>query len=284
MTPLSYRIVPRIPITLLLSLLLTFLWVTAGQGHASGQAPGHGSGGAQAKATVIAAASDLKFALEEVSKAFTKDTGARVELVFSSSGTLTRQLIDGAPFELFMSADEDFVFKLADAGLTKDRGALYATGRLVLFAPHGSPLKVDEQLNGLRALLASGGGSKRFAIANPAHAPYGRAAERVLRAKGLWDAVKPSLVLGENISQAAQFAATGNAVGGMIALSLMLAPPFRAAGTYVVLPDRDHPPLRQRMVLMKRAGPTAAKFYDYIQQPAARDIMRRYGFVVPTAR
>jgi molybdate transport system substrate-binding protein len=275
MTPLSYRIAPRIPIRLLrLLLCLTVLCVAALQGQASGQQT--------AKAPVIAAASDLKFALEEVAKAFTKDTGGHVELVFSSSGTLTRQLIDGAPFELFMSADEDFVFKLADAGLTKDRGTLYAIGRLVLFAPHGSPLEVDEQLNGLRALTANGG-LKRFAIANPAHAPYGRAAEAVLRAKGLWDAVKPSLVLGENISQAAQFAATGNAAGGMIALSLMLAPPFREAGTYAVLPERDHPPLRQRMVLMKRAGPTAAKFYDYIQQPAAREIMRRYGFVVPAA-
>jgi molybdate transport system substrate-binding protein len=262
----------RIPIAPLLCLVAAF-FITTGQAHASGQE----------RPPVVAAASDLKFALEEVAKAFTKDTGARVELVFSSSGTLTRQLIDGAPFELFMSADEAFVFKLADAGLTRDRGALYAIGRLVLFAPHGSPLKVDENLTGLRALAANGG-LKRFAIANPAHAPYGRAAEAVLRAKGLWDAVNPSLVLGENISQAAQFAASGNAAGGMIALSLMLAPPFRDAGTYVLLSDRDHPPLRQRMVLMKRAGPTAAKFYDYMQQPAARKILERYGFVIPAAK
>jgi molybdate transport system substrate-binding protein len=271
MTWLSYRIRQRTSLALLLSL--------AGLAWLAGEAPC----AAQDKPPVVAAASDLKFALEEVAKAFTKDTGTRVELVFGSSGTLTRQLTDGAPFELFMSADEAFVFKLADAGLTKDRGALYAVGRLVLFAPHGSPLKVDEDLNGLRTLVTSGA-LKRFAIANPDHAPYGRAAEAVLRAKGLWDAVKPSLVLGENISQAAQFAATGNAAGGMIALSLMLAPPFRDAGTYVVLPDRDHPPLRQRMVLMKRAGPAAAKFYDYIQQPAARAILERYGFVIPAAK
>ena len=153
----------------------------AGLAWLAGEAPC----AAQDKPPVVAAASDLKFALEEVAKAFTKDTGTRVELVFGSSGTLTRQLTDGAPFELFMSADEAFVFKLADAGLTRDRGALYAVGRLVLFAPHGSLLKVDEELNGLRTLVASGG-LKRFAIANPAHAPYGRAAEAVLRAKGLW--------------------------------------------------------------------------------------------------
>jgi molybdate transport system substrate-binding protein len=268
MTSLSYRIVRRIPIILLLGLTVTVLCATVR---------------GQEKPPVVAAASDLKFAVEEVAKAFTKQTGGRVELVFGSSGTLTRQLTDGAPFELFMSADEGFVFKLADAGLTRDRGVLYAIGRLVLFAPHGSPLKVDEQLNGLRALITSGG-LKRFAIANPAHAPYGRAAEAVLRAKGLWGPMQPSLVLGDNISQAAQFAATGNAAGGIIAQSLVIAPPLRDAGTFVLLPDRDHPPLRQRMVLMKRAGPTAAKFYDYMQQPDARDIMRRYGFVIPAAQ
>jgi molybdate transport system substrate-binding protein len=276
MTPLSYRIARRIPIFLVFLLICGLTAVTAAA---------TGTAAAQEKAPIVAAASDLKFALEEVAKAYTKDTGARVELVFGSSGNLTRQLTDGAPFEMFMSADEAFVFKLADAGLTKDkdRGALYAIGRLALFAPHGSPLKVDEQLNGLRA-LATSGGLKRFAIANPAHAPYGRAAEAVLRAKGLWDTVKPSLVLGDTVSQAAQFAATGNTAGGIIALSLMLAPPFRDAGTYVVLPDRDYPPLRQRMVLMNRAGPSAAKFYDYIQQPAARKILESYGFVVPAAK
>lgn len=275
MTSLSYPIARRIPIAALLWLITL--------SSAAGPARAQASGQETAKAPVVAAASDLKFALEEVVKAFTKDTGARVELVFGSSGTLTRQLTDGAPFELFMSADEGFVFKLADAGLTRDRGALYAIGRLVLFAPHGSPLKVDETLDGLRALAASGG-LKRFAIANPLHAPYGRAAEAVLRAKGLWDAVKPSLVLGENVSQAAQFAATGNAAGGILAHSLALAPSLREAGTFVVLPERDHPPLRQRMVLMKRAGPTAAKFYDYIQQAAARAIFERHGFVVPAAK
>jgi molybdate transport system substrate-binding protein len=238
---------------------------------------------AREKPPVVAAASDLKFAAEEVAQAFTKQTGARVTLVFGSSGNLTRQLTDGAPFEMFMSADEGFVFRLADAGLTRDRGALYAIGRLVLFAPHGSPLKVDDRLNGLRALVTSGG-LKRLAIANPAHAPYGRAAEAVLRGKNLWDAVQPSLVLGDTVSQAAQFAATGNAAGGIIAQSLVVAPPLRDAGTFALLPARDHPPLRQRMVLMKRAGATAARFYEFMQQPAAREIMSRYGFAIPDAR
>jgi molybdate transport system substrate-binding protein len=234
------------------------------------------------RAPIVAAASDLKFALEEMAQQFTADTGARVELVFGSSGNLARQIIDGAPFGLFLSADDDFVYKLADAGLTRDRGVLYGIGRLALFAPHGSPLKVDERLDGLRALLGRET-VHRFAIANPAHAPYGRAAEAVLRARGMWEAIQPSLVVGENITQAAQFATTGNAIGGMLAQSLVLAPPLRDQGTFVVLPETDHPPLRQRMVLLKRADTTTARFYEYVQGPAARAILRRYGFVVPGA-
>jgi molybdate transport system substrate-binding protein len=232
------------------------------------------------RAPTIAAASDLRFALESIARDFTTQSGDRVELIFGSSGNLTRQLIDGAPFELFLSADEAFVDKLADAGLTRDRGVLYAVGRLVIFAPHGSPLAVDERLDGLRALLSKGGVG-RFAIANPEHAPYGRAAAAALRTQGLWERLQPALVLGENITQAAQFAKTGNAVGGILAYSLVVAPPLSEQGTYALLPESLHPPLRQRMVLLKRTSATAERFYQYLQQPAARDILRRYGFAVP---
>jgi molybdate transport system substrate-binding protein len=229
---------------------------------------------------LVAAASDLKFALEEIATLFASDAREQVELVFGSSGNLARQVRDGAPFELFLSADEGFVNQLADAGLTRDRGVLYAVGRIVLFAPHGSPLNVDRRLDGLRALLVKGGVT-RFAIANPAHAPYGRAAEAALRAGSLWTSLQPHLVLGENISQAAQFATTGNAVGGILAYSLVLAPSLRDRGSYVLIPESDHPPLRQRMVLLKRAGATAERFYRYLQQPAAQGTLKRYGFSVP---
>lgn len=229
---------------------------------------------------MIAAASDLRFALESIARDFTMQSGDCVQLIFGSSGNLTRQLIDGAPFEVFLSADEAFVDKLADAGLTRDRGVLYAIGRLVIFAPHGSPLAVDERLDGLRALLSKGGVG-RFAIANPEHAPYGRAAAAALRTQGLWERLQPALVLGENITQAAQFAKTGNAVGGILAYSLVVAPPLSEQGTYALLPESLHPPLRQRMVLLKRTSATAERFYQYLQQPVARDILRRYGFAVP---
>jgi molybdate transport system substrate-binding protein len=231
----------------------------------------------------IAAASDLQFALDEIAAAFRRDRGARLRVVYGSSGTLARQIRDGAPFELFLSADEEFVTRLADAGLTRDAGALYAVGRIALFAPRGSPLEPRDGLDGLRRLLDDGGVT-RFAIANPAHAPYGRAAEAALRARGLWSRIQPFLVLGDTVSQAAQFATTGNAVGGIVAYSLALAPPVRDRGTFALLPETLHPPLRQRMVLVRGAGPVAERFYAYLQEPAARAIFERYGFALPHER
>jgi molybdate transport system substrate-binding protein len=228
----------------------------------------------------IAAAANLNFALAAVASQFERDHGAHVDLVFGASGTLTRQIEDGAPFEMFLAADEEFPDKLAAAGLTRDAGVVYAVGRLVVFAPTGSPLATDERLEGLaRALKA--GEVRRFAIANPEVAPYGRAAEAVLRKHGLWDELRPSLVLGDTIAQAARFATTGNAAGGIIAYSLVLAPGLAERGTYALIPAADHSPLRQKMVLLKRAGPVAERFFTYVQGRAARAILRRYGFEVP---
>ena len=228
----------------------------------------------------IAAASDLKFALEEIAVLFKADSGKEVRLIFGSSGNFTAQLLQGAPFEIFLSADEGFALQLADAGKTSDRGALYAEGRIVLFAPTGSALKADAGFNDLRAALADGR-IQRFAIANPEHAPYGRAAEQALKGQGLWDAIKLKLVLGENVSQAAQFAASGSAQGGIFAYSLALAPAVADRGSFALIPAEWHAPLRQRMVLMKNAGETARAFYRFIQSPAARVIFRKYGFVLP---
>jgi molybdate transport system substrate-binding protein len=229
---------------------------------------------------LIAAASDLQFALDEVVGRYSAETGRPVRLTFGSSGNFARQIEQGAPFELYLSADEDFVFRLADGGYTRDRGILYAVGRIVLFAPHGSPLDPDDGLAGVEAALEAGAIS-RFAIANPEHAPYGRAAEQALRRFGLWERLRPHLVLGENVSQAAQFAVTGNSQGGIIAYSLALAPSVRERGRFALIPKDGHEPLRQRMALTRRATPAAERFYDYVQSEPARQIMRRYGFVLP---
>lgn len=239
-----------------------------------------GAGSIPQRPPAIAAAANLNAALTEIAGQFTREHGARVSLVFGASGTLTRQIRDGAPFELFLAADEDFPNQLTAAGLTRDPGVVYALGRLAIFAPEGSPLEVDGQLEGLRR-LAKGGGVSRFAIANPEVAPYGRAAEAVLRARGLWDDLRPHLVLGDTIAQAAQFATTGNAVGGLIAYSLVLTPGFAERGRHAVVSDADYPPLRQRMVLLRNAGPAAAQFYAYVQGEAARAILRRHGYGVP---
>jgi len=248
--------------------LLTISWLTlAGQGTAQ-------------RSPTVAAAANLNFALTEIADRFARDRGTRIELVFGASGTLTRQIQDGAPFELFLAADEEFPNQLTAAGLTRDAGVVYALGRLVIFAPNGSPLAVDERLEGLTR-LAKAGGVSRFAIANPEVAPYGKAAEAVLRKRGVLEAIRPRLVLGDTIAQAAQFATTGNAVGGLIAYSLVLAPGFAARGTYAVIPDADHPPLRQRMVLLKGASPVAAAFHAYVQSEAARAILRKHGYGVP---
>jgi molybdate transport system substrate-binding protein len=228
----------------------------------------------------VAAASDLKFALDDLVAAFRRDTGLSVQPVYGSSGQLTRQVEQGAPFELFLSADEEFVFRLVDRQLTRDRGALYAEGRLVLFVPRGSPVEVAADLSGVRSALAAGT-LERFAIANPEHAPYGRAAEQALRHAGLWDALQGRLVLGENVSQAAQFAASGNAGAGLIAYSLALAPTFRDRGEWVLVDAAWHRPLRQRMVLLRGASNTASRFYDYLQTTEARRLLARYGFTVP---
>jgi molybdate transport system substrate-binding protein len=228
----------------------------------------------------VAAAANLNFALTEIADQFAKSTGSRLEVVFGSSGTLTRQIMDGAPFELFLSADEEFPNRLTAAGLTRDAGVVYAVGRLAIFAPTGSALTVDERLDGLAQLLKAGK-LERFAIANPDAAPYGQAAEAVLRKRGLWDAIRPHLVMGDTIAQAAQFATTGNASGGIVASSLLLGPGFADRGKYALIPEADHLPLRQRMVLLKRATAPVEQFYKYLQTEPARAMLRKHGYGVP---
>jgi molybdate transport system substrate-binding protein len=229
---------------------------------------------------VIAAASDLEFALTDIARQFTGETGLALKLSFGSSGNFFQQISRDAPFELFLSADEQLILDLAAKGSTLDQGCLYALGQLVLFAPKSSPLIPDPELKGLRDALQKGF-IKRFAIANPEHAPYGRAAKAALITSGLWNAIQPRLVLGENVMQAAQFAVSGATEGGIFAYSLVLSPTFKEQGRFVLLPGTLYPPLRQRMVLLKRAGVTAKAFYNYLQQPDARAVLERYGFVLP---
>lgn len=234
---------------------------------------------AQAPATV-AAASSLKDAIEEVAARFEKETPYRVRLVFGSSGNFMSQILQGAPFHLFMAADEETVDRVFYAGRAADRGRVYAVGRIGIIVPKGSPLKADGDLQDLAAALKDGR-LRRFAIANAEHAPYGARAKEALQHAGLWQSILPRLVYGENIAQTAQFAVSGSTQGGIIAQSLALSPAVARLGSFALVPQSWHSPLRQRMVLIKDAPPAARAFHDYIGTPAAQKIMGRYGFEMP---
>lgn len=228
----------------------------------------------------IAAAADLKFAIEEVAALFEKSTGQRLRLVFGSSGNFYSQILQGAPFHLFMSADEEFVFKLADAGKTVDRGRLYAYGRIGIMVPKGGSVRADGELKDLGAAIADGR-LKKFAIAAPDHAPYGKRAKEALQHAGLWGRIEPLLVFGENIAQTAQFATAGSTQGGIVAYSLALAPQVARLGDFALISEAWHKPLAQRMVLMKDAPAPAQAFFNYLTTPEAQAVMVKYGFAMP---
>jgi molybdate transport system substrate-binding protein len=229
---------------------------------------------------VIAAAASVRFALEDVADAFYRDSGHRVRLSLGSSGNLARQIREGAPYDVFLAADPRYVETLARDGLTRDGGKDYLFGRLAVIVPHGSPLAADGSLEDLRAAL-NDGRLERFAIANPEHAPYGQRAEQALRHAGLWDAIRERLVLGENVGQAAQFAVSGNAEGGLIGFALARAPVVAARASAAPIPSTWHAPLNHRAVVLNDADPVARQFFEYLSAPAARDVFRRHGFDLP---
>lgn len=228
----------------------------------------------------IAAASDLRFALDDISQKFTHETGLRVKISYGSSGNFATQIQNGAPYELFLSADEKYIQQLQQAGVARDAGVLYAQGQLAIVAPKTGSLSLDPELKGLAQALMAGEIS-RFAIANPDHAPYGERAKEALQSAQLWDAIQPRLIQGENVSQAGQFAISGSTQGGIIALSLALSPQFASYSRYAIVPAKMYSPLFQRMALMVSAGDTAERFYDYLRAENARDILAAYGFSLP---
>lgn len=231
---------------------------------------------------IVAAASDLQFALTEAAEQFQQETGNPLRLNFGSSGNFRRQIAQGAPFELYLSADERYVQALYEEGHTKDEGVLYAIGRLVWLQRAGLDELPGEDapLAAVQAALEAhtSGISQRIALANPEHAPYGVAAQQALEHAGLWEQTEPLRVLGENVSQAAQFALSDDARGGLVAYSLALAPALSDRSEYVLIPEAWHSPLRQRMVLTNQAGEVAGAFYQWLQEDEGQSILRRYGF------
>jgi molybdate transport system substrate-binding protein len=222
----------------------------------------------------IAAAADLKYVLDSLVTVFKRQQPqANVTVVYGSSGRFYEQLSHGAPFDLFFSADSDYPRRLQQAGRTAGAPVPYAQGRLVLWSK-----KLDPRPKGLNTVLDPQ--VKRLALANPAHAPYGQKAEEVLRHYKLYDQVKPKLVLGENIGQAAQYAASGAADAGLLAYSLALSPELRRMGRFYLIPATAHTPLQQSYVVLKQASSnaTAKSFTAFIASPAAKAALKKYGF------
>jgi len=234
---------------------------------------------ASAQTIRVAAASDLQAALPVIAAQFEKDTGHKVSLTFGSSGNFFTQIQNGAPFDLFLSADIEYPRRLEQVGLG-EKGTLtqYAMGRLVLWTRNDSGIDLQRGL----AVLADAR-VRKIAIANPAHAPYGRAAVAAVRHEGLYDRVQPKLVMGENISQAAQFAQSGNADVGILALSLALAPAMKSSGTYVEIPASFHPPIEQAGVVVaaSKQKPLALQFLHTLTSAAAQRVLRSSGFEAP---
>jgi molybdate transport system substrate-binding protein len=233
-----------------------------------------------AEPPVIAAAVSLRDALEQIALLFEKNSGERVTFSFGATGNLLRQIEEGAPFQLFLAADEASVAKLAAGGKTEGETSILVRGRLALAAPKSSPVAVDGKLEGLKAALAAGK-VKHFAIANPELAPYGRAAREVLQKADLWADAEKFLVQGENIAQAAQYISSGAAEAGLVAQSLTLAPEFANATTVAVVPEDWYAPVNQGMAVIKGAGPVAKSFAAFLKEPKARAVFEKFGFTVP---
>jgi len=249
---------------------------------ASGSAPMLAGQVAARPATLIAAAASLQPALEEAAALISAETGIAPRFAYGASGNLARQIAQGAPFEMLLAADEISIQKLAEAGHTRDMGHVFAVGRLALFAVRGSALDPAAGLEALRPLLAAGR-VQRFAIANPEIAPYGRAAEEALRRLDLWEALRPRLVFGENIAQAAQFAMMEGSTGGLIALSLALSPTLKARGDFIVVPEALYAPLRHRLALTLRASEAAVRVQAWLLSPQAAAVFARHGLQTPSA-
>jgi len=234
---------------------------------------------APAQRITIAAAADLKFAMDEIVSGFrSANPEATVEVVYGSSGKFHTQIRQGAPYDLYFSADIDFPRRLADDGFAASPVHPYAVGRIVLWS-------ATRDASTMRLEDLGAAEFRRIAIANPRHAPYGQRAEEALRAAGLWGALQGRLVYGESVAHAAQFVQSGNAQVGIIALSLAMSPELAARGGYALVPESLHAPLEQGFIITRRAQDTelASRFARHMQGVTSRATLQRYGFVLPAA-
>lgn len=236
-----------------------------------------GTAAAHAEKITIAAAADLKFAMDEIVALFKQaHPGDEVQVIYGSSGKFHAQIRNNAPYDLYFSADVHYAQSLVDAGFAASGVRPYALGRIVLWS-------ADRDASQMTLESLADPKIARIAIANPRHAPYGKRAEEALRAAGLWNKVQSKLVFGENIAHAAQFVQTGNAQVGIIALALAISPSLARQGGHWLIPDTLHAPLEQGFIITRRAAgsPLARRFADHMASEPARTVMVRYGFVLP---
>ncbi len=239
-----------------------------------------GQSSCPAQQLTVAAAADLQFVMQEVASRFQQETGKTVRLIYGSSGNFFQQLQNGAPVDMFFSANVDYARRLEAAGLT-DPGSYYqyATGKIVVWVPNDSTLDLS---SGLRSLLDPS--IKKIAIANPQHAPYGQAAVAAMKKANIYDRLTSKFVLGENISQSASFVVSRSADAGILALSLARSPNMKDKGRYAEVPDADYPPIEQACVILKasKQKDTARAFLSFIKTRAIGELFRKYGFAVPS--
>lgn len=228
----------------------------------------------------VAAAASLRVALDEVAKLFEAKSGNKIKISYGATGNLVRQIEEGAPFELFLAADEASVARLEKNGKTEGATSALVDGRLAIVAPTGSAVKVDKDLAGLKQALADGT-VKHLSIANPELAPYGKAAKEALEKAGLWDKAQPLLVQGENIGQAAQYVTTGAAEVGLVAQSLLFAPDVASKVTQSPVDPSLYKPIRQGMALLKNASATTKAFHAFLKTPDASAVFQKNGFDIP---
>jgi len=228
----------------------------------------------------VAAAADLSSVLRDIGDAFEKQTGVKVRMSFGASGALIQQIHNGAPFDVFFSADMDYPRQLI-AVKEADEASLvqYAIGKLVLWVPADSTLDVERK--GMDTLLDPA--VKKISIANPQHAPYGRAAVAALKHAGIYDRVADRFVMGENVSQAAQFVESGNAQAGFVALAHAVAPAMQGKGKYWLVPADYYPPLAQGVIILSASThkKEAAQFLEFIKRKDIGEILKKYGFTLP---
>ena len=227
----------------------------------------------------VAAAADLQFAMQDIAARFQKETGKGVQVTYGSSGNFFQQFQNGAPFDMFFSANLDYPKKLEAAGLTEPGSYYqYARGKIVIWVPNDSKLDLS---SGIQVLLNPS--IQKIAVANPQHAPYGQAAVAAMQKGNVYDKVKDKLVLGENISQTASFVVSGSADVGIVALSLALSPSMKDKGRYAEVPADEYPPIEQACVILSSSKnkEAASQFLSFIKTTTIGDVLRSYGFDVP---